>query len=363
MQIIADRRALHRIPELDLELPKTVEYVLGQLKSLSCRVVQPTRGSVCAFFDFGGQEAIAFRADMDALPITEKTGLSFASEHPGKMHACGHDGHTAMLLELARRLDKTENLRHNVLLVFQPGEEESGGAKPLVDAGVFETYRVKVIFGLHLWPGYDFGKLITRKVEMMSGGHEVDVEVFGKSAHVANAESGVDATAAAISFYEKVMEAERKIPKQYYRLVKFGKLESGTVRNAISAYAKMEGTIRGYQEEIITQLRKGFEDAARGVEAQYGCRVKLTVSEGCPAVMNPPRLCDKVKMIADFSYMEHPVMGSEDFSWYQKSIPGVFFFLGVGDAPGLHADNFTFDEGVLEIGADFFETLAKNYTI
>ena len=148
MQIYTDRHALHRIPELELHLPKTQEYLKQALSSLSCHVFSPMGSALCAWFDFGAEEAIAFRADMDALPISEKTGAEYASTHPGVMHACGHDGHMAILLELARRLDAKENLPHNVLLIFQPGEESPGGAKGICETGVLEEYGVKTVFGL-----------------------------------------------------------------------------------------------------------------------------------------------------------------------------------------------------------------------
>ena len=148
MQVFLDRQALHAIPELGLELPKTAAYVKNALKDLNCKVFSPLEYAVCAYFDFGADHAIAFRADMDALPITEETGLSYASTHPGQMHACGHDGHTAILLELARRLSAKQNLSHNVLLIFQPGEETPGGALPICQTGVLETYQVKAVFGL-----------------------------------------------------------------------------------------------------------------------------------------------------------------------------------------------------------------------
>ena len=142
MQIIEDRRALHRIPELDKELPNTIAYLRTALESLKCRVFSPMPGALCAFFDFGAKEAIAFRAEADALPITERTGVSYASRHLGRMHACGHDGHMAILLELARRLSEKKSLPHNVLLIFQPAEESPGGARIICDTGVLEQYKV-----------------------------------------------------------------------------------------------------------------------------------------------------------------------------------------------------------------------------
>ena len=185
MQIFADRHALHRIPELDKELPETLAYLRGALAGLRCRVFSPTDGALCAWFDFGQEAAIAFRADIDALPIEEKTGLPYASTHPGKMHACGHDGHAAIVLELARRLSKKESLPHNVLLVFQPAEETTGGAKDICDTGIFREYNVQAIFGLHLWPGLPAGTVASRKNELMARSCEVTVDVYGKSSHIA----------------------------------------------------------------------------------------------------------------------------------------------------------------------------------
>ena len=153
---------MHQIPELDRELPNTIAYLRGELEGLGCGLSSPMEGSLCAFFAFGAGKTIAFRADMDALPIAEKTGAPYASNHPGKMHACGHDGHMAILLELARRLSKRTQFHHNILLVFQPAEEASGGAKEICDSGIFATYNTEVIFGLHLWPGLPTGKIFSK---------------------------------------------------------------------------------------------------------------------------------------------------------------------------------------------------------
>ena len=188
MQIVTDRRALHRIPELDRALPKTMEYLKNSLEGLGCQVFSPMEGALCAFFDFGAKEAIAFRADADALPITERSKADYASTHLGQMHACGHDGHMAILLELARRLSKKEKLNFNILLVFQPAEETTGGAREICETGVFKDYRVEAIFkkykveaifGLHLWPGLEAGYVFSRKNEMMARSCEVTVDIYG----------------------------------------------------------------------------------------------------------------------------------------------------------------------------------------
>lgn len=359
MQLIEDRRALHRIPELDRALPKTMEYLQNALSGLRCQVFSPMDSALCAFFDFGAPTAIAFRSDADALPIQEKTRRSFASCHPGRMHACGHDGHMAMILELARRLHEKTALNHNVLLVFQPAEETTGGARDLCATGVFKKYRVEAIFGMHLWPELPAGELFSRRNEMMSRSCEVKVDIYGKSAHIAKANEGIDAMAAGVEFYRKVMAMEGALPKRMLRLLKFGRMESGTVCNAISEHTRLEGSLRAFQDEVFYGLRAGITSIAKDVERSSGCTVSVFMNEGYPPVMNPGNLYDKVRKAVDFHELEAPSMITEDFSWYQRSLPGMFFFLGVGDTPALHADDFDFDEAVLEKGASFFERLAE----
>lgn len=361
MDIISHRRALHAIPEVQWDLPLTSEYVTKALQELNCRVFSPVGTAVCAFFDFGAADAIAFRADMDALPIEETTGLPFGSTHPGKMHACGHDGHMAILLELARRLSEKENLPHNVLLIFQPAEESPGGAKIICDTGVLEQHRVKAVFGLHLWPGLEKGVVFSRVNELMSSGCELTVDIYGKSSHIGNASAGIDATAAAMEFYRMAREAEADFPDEIFRLLNFGKFQSGTVRNALSAHARLEGSVRSFQEEVFQTMDRKLREAAAAVEAKFGCRVEITLGEGYPAVLNDEAVLKRVMAVADVAMLDKPSMTSEDFSWYQRYVGGAFFFLGLGDVPALHATNFNFDEAVLEKGADFFEKIAEDF--
>ena len=361
MQIFEDRRALHQIPELDRELPKTMAYLNDALAKLNCVCFSPMNGALCAYFDFGAKDAIAFRSDADALPIQENTRLSFASQHPGKMHACGHDGHMAILLELARRLNEKKTLGYNVLLVFQPAEETTGGAKDLCDTGIFKQYRVKAIFGLHLWPGLAKGKIFSRRKEMMSRSCEVKVDITGKSAHIAKSDEGIDAMAAGVAFYNRVMAMEAAQPPKVFRLLKFGKMESGTVCNAISGHTRLEGSLRAFQDDVFYALRAGIVSIGKDVERLTGCTVNIYMNDGYPAVMNPPELYDRVKKVVSFEELDKPSMITEDFSWYQRTLPGLFFFLGLGDTPALHADDFDFDEEILIKGADFFESLAENY--
>ena len=361
MQILEDRRALHQIPELDKELSKTMAYLRAQLEGLNCKVFSPMDGSLCAFFDFGAKEAIAFRAEADALPITEHTGAPYASRHPGRMHACGHDGHMAILLELARRLSTKESLPHNVLLVFQPAEETTGGARDICRTGLFKKYKVTAIFGLHLWPGLEEGTFASRKNEMMARTCEVKVDIFGKTTHIAKIHEGIDALSAGVDFYHRVRALEAALPKKVFRLLKFGKFESGTVCNAISDHTHMEGSLRAFQDEVFYSLRAGIVSIGKDIERATGCSVNIYMNDGYPAVMNPGDLYKRVRKIAEFTELETPSMVADDFSWYQKTLPGMFFFLGTGDTAALHADDFNFNEEILAKGADFFESLAEKY--
>lgn len=361
MEVLAHRRALHQIPELEMQLPKTMAYLHLALEGLRCQLFSPMESSLCAWFDFGAQSAIAFRADCDGLPIQEQTGASYASTHPGVMHACGHDGHMAILLELARRLDGKETLPHNVLLVFQPGEECPGGAKPLCETGIFEKYGVEAVFGLHLWPGLPAGEVYSRENELMSRSCEVNVDIYGKSAHIAKASQGIDALAAGMEFYRRAVAMEQALPEHVFRLLKFGHFTSGTVRNAISGHARLEGSLRAFQDEIFEALQEGLHRIAREIEGAYGCTVEVAMNGGYPAVMNPPALVQRVRRAAVFGELAEPSMTSEDFAWYQKHLPGMFFFLGLGDTPALHRADFDFDESILEKGAAFFEKLAENF--
>lgn len=361
MQIIQDRRALHQIPELGLELPKTMQYVLGGLSGLNCQVLTPVGCAVCAFFDFGADSAIAFRADMDALPIQENSDKPYVSTHPGQMHACGHDGHTAILLELARRLSEKKKLPHNVLLIFQPAEEPVDGARRICETGVLEQHRVKAIFGLHLWPMLEKGQVFTRKKELMAKACEVDIEIIGRSAHIGKAYEGLDALDAGMRIYTQARALEQALPADVYRILNFGFFQSGTVRNAISAKTRIQGSMRSYQPEIHDYLQTGLERIVAEVCEQTGCTAKVHITKGTPAVINPPELVEQITRLLPVTLLPEPSLTAEDFSEYQQRVPGVFFFLGVGNGPALHSVNFDFDEFVLVKGADFFEELAEKY--
>lgn len=355
MQIIQDFHTLHTIPEPDSTLPKTTFFIRSRLQPLKCRVFSPTGGSVCAYFDFGQNKTLAFRADTDALPIAEKTGLPWQSQHPGMMHACGHDGHTAILLELARRIHRCTALPHNILLIFQPAEETTGGAEALCKTGLLRQYGVKCIFALHLWPGLPAGVLFSRPGYLMCRTRNVTVTFTGQSVHIASGKRGADALRACCNFYEKTSQLQENTAY----LLKFGTLHGGTAANAICGKAVLEGSLRTFQDSADRYLVSSLTILCRQSAQKNGCKGEVYFSAGYPPVINHPGLFAQLQKKHHVQILDRAFMTGEDFSFYQKEVPGVYFLLGVGDTPPLHSPDFSFDERLLNAGADYFTTLCR----
>lgn len=362
MSVVDHRRKLHTIPELIDQLPETVAYVRSVLELLGCRLSEPIPGSVCAWFDAGKPETVAFRADMDALPGTETTGAPYASTHSGIMHACGHDGHTAMALALAEYVSAhLAELPRNVLMVFQPAEETTGGAQRLCDAGVLADHGVTRIFGLHLWPGLPEGTVYTRPGPLMARANEVTVTVTGKSVHVSRAGEGRDALAAGMEYLRRAYAMVDALPPEEPRAFLFGKMTSGTVRNAVSGKTVLEGSLRTYREETHCHCEAQLEAIGRDIAAMTGCGVDVYLNEGYPAVWNHEGLYKEVcAALGDAApaLLDTPALAAEDFAFYQRAVPGVFFLLGAGAVPELHSPDFNFDdETVLPKGVEFLKKL------
>lgn len=362
MPVVDHRRRLHQIPELDDQLPETCSYVRSVLEPLGCEISSPIPGSVCAFFDAGKPETAAFRADMDALPVEERTGLPFASRHDGRMHACGHDGHTAMALDLAEYVSRhIRELPRNVLFLFQPAEETTGGAKRICESGILAQRQVSRIFGLHLWPGLTEGQIFSRPGPLMARANEVTVTIAGKSVHLSRASEGRDALTAGAEYLRRAYAMMETLPPSVPRVLRFGKMVSGTVRNAVSGKSVLEGSLRTYQEEVYRLCREKLAAIGADIQAETGCGVEVRLSEGYPAVWNHEGLYEellrKLGPAAPLP-LASPVLAAEDFSFYQREIPGVFCFLGTGQTAELHAPDFSFDdEAVLPAGTAFLRRL------
>ena len=359
------RRALHKIPEVGETEFKTQAYLLSQLEALQpddLRVFADT--GVRAVFRGNGQgRVLAFRSDIDALPVTEETGCCFASEHPGFMHACGHDGHMANLLVFAQWLSEHRNeLIDDVVLLFQPAEETVGGAKRMIDEGALENPHVDVVYGMHMMPDIPKGKIACCAGPIMAQTCEMDFVIHGKSAHGATPHLGVDAITAMghlIALFQTTVA--RSVDPCQQALLTIGKVCAGTQRNILAERAQMEGIVRTFSNKVYEGLEERIRADLQGIEAAFGVETEFIKRVYYPCVENDPTEFERVKTILGDSFMQaKPRMTAEDFSYYQLSVPGVFVFCGCMDethhAP-LHASTFDFDEEALVPGLALFTQL------
>lgn len=354
------RQDLHRIPEIDFELPKTIAYVHSVIDNLPCEVFEPCRSTVCAFFDKGSEHTTAIRTDMDALPVTEKSGVSFCSTHEGKMHACGHDGHMAMALGLAMHIAANlDSLERSVLIVFQPAEETTGGAQDICESGAFEKYRVDRIFGFHLWPDLPEGHIASRPGALLAATSESTFTFHGKATHIAKAEDGADSMEAAMRFilesYDYMAQRQEEEPCTF----KCGLLESGQARNVISSKTYIEGTLRTFSEKMGAQAKEKLAEIAQRRASEAGCTVEVDFSEGYPPVVNNEPLFSLAARYVEIEELPKPLLIAEDFAFYQRHLPGVFLLLGTGTGIPLHADTFNFNEEVLLAGLEAYKKLIR----
>ena len=287
-KVIKYRRDLHQIPELGFLVYKTGAYVKEKLSAFDCELSDIVTTGILAFFDFGCESTIIFRADMDALPIEEATGLPYASKNPGCMHACGHDGHMAGLIGFAEILDRYKKegykAKYNALLLFQPAEETIDGALRICGTHIFDRYNVKAIFGLHLWPMMAKGEIASRPGPMMARSTAVNVTFEGVSAHCGEPQKGRDALAAACRFVSDIYSYKEHHVRER-SVLKFGRMESGNVRNAISPFARLEGTMRTFYDNTWEHLVFAMKKLASEIEEAFG--VKAFNSYGLSEMCGP----------------------------------------------------------------------------
>ncbi|WP_302382895.1 M20 metallopeptidase family protein [Anaerotignum lactatifermentans] len=363
------RRDLHKIPELGLKEYKTSAYIREKLESFGITELETwlETGVVAVIRGKGKKEAVAFRADMDALPVTEQTGCDFTSEHVGCMHACGHDGHVTVLLGFAKYLQEhKDELENDVVLIFQPAEEGPGGAQLLVDAGLFEKHPVRCIIGCHIFPQVPQGKVACRKGAMMARNGEVDVHIYGESAHGAQPHLGHDAVLAAgavITGLHTILS--RNVSPLDSGVLTFGAIHGGEACNIIAKEVKLEGTMRAFSDEAYETMTKRVQEVASGIAAGYGCKGEAVFRHMYRVVDNDPKLVELLQEVAGDAYEETPpYMLAEDFSLYLQKVPGMFFFLGSGNEEkgyihSLHSAQFQFDEEILALGVETYAKLLK----
>ena len=363
------RRNLHKIPELGLKEYKTSAYIREKLTSFGITELETwlETGVVAVIRGKGKGQAVAFRADMDALPVTEQTGCDFTSEHVGCMHACGHDGHVTVLLGFAKYLQEhKDELKNDVVLIFQPAEEGPGGAQLLVDAGLFEKHPVRCIIGCHIFPQVPQGKVACRKGAMMARNGEVDVHIYGESAHGAQPQLGHDAVLAAgavITGLHTILS--RNVSPLDSGVLTFGAIHGGEACNIIAKEVKLEGTMRAFSDEAYETMTKRVQEVASGIAAGYGCKGEAVFRHMYRVVDNDPKLVELLQEVAGDNYEETPpYMLAEDFSLYLQKVPGMFFFLGSGNEEkgythSLHSAQFQFDEEILALGVETYAKLLK----
>ena len=358
------RRHLHGIPELAFQEARTADYVAAQLAEMGYAPVRGQVGtSVTAVLDTGRPGPyIMLRADMDGLPVAEETGLPFASAHPGRMHACGHDGHMAMLLGTAKTLLAIkEHLRGKIMLLFQPAEEDRGGAEPIVASGMLEG--VDFCLGAHIWPELPHGVVGVKAGPLMASVGRFEIKVQGRGGHSSQPHLCVDA----LDVAGQIVVALRRIPAQQVdplapAVLTIGCLQSGATYNVIPDTALILGCVRTYDMGLYQRWGELIGSAAQGVAAAYGASCSVSFVPGHPAVVNPPELAAVLREAAVGAVGEGrvaepaPSLAGEDFSCYQEAMPGCFFFIGSGQdghAP-LHNPHFDFKEDLLAVGPAVF---------
>jgi len=368
------RRELHQIPEEGFNLPKTHEYIINYLEKQGYKPEKVCDTGVILYIPGNDNDnAIAFRADMDAICLNEETDHAFISAHPGYMHACGHDGHMTMNLLLAKYLaDHPSEKTRSVLLIFQPGEEGPGGAEPLVKAGILKRYDVKTIFGYHLFPFIKEGILSTTPGPMMGQNNEFYFTVHGKSGHAAEPHLAVDAIVASASLITGIQSiVSRNVNPMKNAVITIGLLNGGTRVNVVAEEVKIGGTTRSFDEDIQILLQNRITEVAKGIELIHKCTIDLEFVDMYPSVIND---CSLYEIFIELCNPEErlvfeKVMLSEDFAFYQKEIPGLFIGIGTGNSQkgfdkSLHTSHFNFDEEVLISGLEMslkFLSYTKKY--
>lgn len=359
------RRELHQIPELGLKEYQTASYIRHELEKMGYVWESIIDTGTIVYIDQGQNETIAFRSDIDGLPINEENDISFCSTHSGVMHACGHDGHMSALLGFAKKLKQSKvRFPCNILLIFQPAEESPGGAKFIVESEVLEKYHVKSIYGMHLMPSIDEGVIACKPGPLMAMCGELDVMIKGKGSHAGLPHLGVDSIVIAsqlISQYQSLVS--RMISPFDPIVLNIGSIQGGTARNSVASQCELHGTLRCYSEDVFQQMTSHISKIHQGLQDAYGCEIEWSCPPMYPPVINDLELYQKLVPLVEEKYLEikEPLMLAEDFSYYQKAVKGVFFYLGTKCdeyQSGLHTETFNFHEEVLIKAVNLYYQLA-----
>lgn len=364
------RRHLHQYPELSYDLPETAAFVAARLREIGVDEVHEgiaRTGIVALIHGRRPGPVIGLRADMDALPIVEATGAAHASKVPGKMHACGHDGHTTMLLGAAKYLAETRNFAGTVALLFQPAEEDGAGGQAMVQEGVFDRFGIAQVFGIHNAPNIPLGHFHTTPGALMASVDTAFVHVTGKGGHGATPHETVDPVVAVVAMVQAVNTI---IPRNVYALdeavISVTQIHAGTASNIIPEEAMFCATIRCFKPEVRELLKRRFHEIVEGTAQAFNCQARIDYDWGYPATINhaaeaafAAEVAREISGPAAVEAEANREMGSEDFSYMLEARPGAYLFMGIGPGAGLHHPAYDFNDEAAPIGASFFARLVE----
>jgi hippurate hydrolase len=371
-EISAWRQDIHAHPELLFDVHRTASVVAEKLKSFGCDEVVTGIGrtgvvGVIRGKGGAGSRAIGLRADMDALPIEEATGLPYRSTIPGKMHACGHDGHTAMLLGAAKYLAETRNFAGTAVVIFQPAEEGGGGGREMVKDGMMERFGIEEVYGMHNYPGFPIGSFAIRPGPMMAAADRLYVDIEGLGGHAARPHFSIDTVLVGAQIINQIQSiVARNVDPLDSAVITITQFHAGTADNIIPQTAQLRGTARTLSPDVRDLLEKRLHEVVEGTARLYGATAKLTYKRDYPVTRNHERqtafaaevasaVVGRDRVDADVP----PVMGAEDFSYMLEARPGAFIFVGNGDSAGLHHPAYNFNDEVIPVGTSYWIKLVE----
>lgn len=368
------RHELHAHPELAYEERRTAAFVAERLRSFGLDPVEglAETGVVAVLEGRRGEgPMIALRADMDALPIPEANTFAHASREPGKMHACGHDGHTAMLLAAAELLAGDPAFAGTVVFVFQPAEEGGGGAKRMVEEGFFERYPVREIYGMHNWPGLPVGQFAVHSGPVMAGTERFRIVLRGRGTHAAMPHLGDDVIAAGAALVQSLQTVvSRRVDPLQAAVLSVTQFHAGHAFNVIPAEAELAGTVRAFSPELFSRIRDALERIGQGVASAYGLSLDVEWDEGYPPTINTASAAARcaeaaVALVGEQNVCRDalPSMGAEDFAFFLQHRPGAYVWIGNGPGEGgclLHSPHYDFNDELLPLGAAYWSALVTH---
>lgn len=369
--VVAWRRHLHQYPETLYDLPLTIRFVEEKLKSFGCDRVETGigRSGIVAIINGknGDGPSIGLRADMDALPITETSGVEWASTIPGKAHSCGHDGHTAMLLGTAKYLCETRNFRGSAVLVFQPAEEGGAGALAMINDGLMERFGISEIYGVHNLPGLPVGQFAMCKGPIMAATDEFDFFIKGRGGHAAQPHRTIDPIMTGAQLLSAVQNiVSRNTDPLDSLVISVTKFHAGEAYNVIPQEAKLSGTVRSLSKETRAFAEQRLREVAAGIAATTGAEITVRYKNNYPVTFNhdaqtefAARIAKAVAGDAMVQTDVNPMMAAEDFSYMLEARPGAYIFIGNGDTAGLHHPAYDFNDEAIPYGISYFVSIIE----